>query len=188
MNERLRGEVMAPTLSFEATIQQALVDPVVHFAQKLRCALSAPAGQDLLATLQDDYRAERLVASQLRAQASLMPNNRFRDTLNRIAADTEQHMSLLAEQLQALGGVLPATNGQEPVDVPPMSTIWHLITADIAAISAASHRYQRQFGRIAAPPVQRLLQHLRAGKHRHRQQLADLLACTDSYAQVESHR
>jgi rubrerythrin len=180
---------MAQDSSFEATIQETLVKPLLNFADKLRRALSEPAGEDILATLQRDYREERHLAKQLRAHAALMPNDLFRDTLGQIAAETERHAQLLAEQLQALGGSLPVDSDREPAAVPPESTIWRLIAADIAAIGAISHRYQAQLGWLASPPTQRLLQDLRAAKHRHRQTLSDLLSRIDSYAKPEvDHR
>ena len=180
---------MAQALALEAMIQEAIVKPIVNFAERLRCALSQPAGEDPLATLQQDYRAEQRLAKRFRAHALLMPNDLFRDALNEIAADTEHHAHLLAEQIQALGGCLPRENGQETTESQPISTIWRLIAADIAAVGAVSQRYPAQLGWISSPPIQRTLQHIRAAKHRHRQKLSDLLARIDSYAKPESdHR
>ena len=48
------GASMALELGLEATIQEAIVKPVVNFAEKLRRALSEPAGADLLATLHQE--------------------------------------------------------------------------------------------------------------------------------------
>lgn len=177
---------MTQAPSFEATIQEALVKPFMNFAEQLRRALSGPSDEDLVATLQQNYRDERRLATQLRAHAAVMPNDLFRDTLDEIAADTEHHAQLLAEQVQILGGALPADNGQEAAEVELASTIWRLIAGDIAAIGAISHRYQTQLGEISSPQVRRLLDELRTAKHRHRQRLSDLLARIDSYAMPES--
>lgn len=175
--------------SFETTIQETLIKPLVNFADKLRRALSEPAGQDPVATLQQDYREERRLATQLRAHAALMPSDPFREALGQIAADTDRHAQLLAEHLQALGGSVPTDSSGDTAEVPPMSSIWRLIAADLAAIGAISQRYHEQLGWIAVPQTQRLLQDLRAAKHRHRQRLSDLLARIDSYAMPEiDHR
>jgi rubrerythrin len=173
---------MAQALAFETTIQEAIVKPVVNFAEKLRRALSISAEAHPEAALQQNYQAERGLAKQLHRHALLMPNDPFRHTLEQIAVETEHHAQLLAEQLRALETCLPAEDRQEAPEGQPVSTIWRLIAADIAAIGAISHRYRAQLGWISAPNVQRSLQDIRAAKHRHRQRLSDLLARTDSYA------
>lgn len=178
---------MAQQLGFEAMIQEAIVKPIVNFAEKLRRALSEPASEDHLATLQQNYVEEQRLSQQLRAQALLMPNDLFRETLEQIAADTEHHAHLLVEQIQALGGPVPRDSGQETTEGQPIATIWRLIAADLAAIGAASHRYQAQLGWISPPQLQQTLQHIRTAKHRHRQRLSDLLARIDSYARPESN-
>ena len=180
---------MAQELAFETMVQEAIVKPIVNVAEKLRHALSGPAGQDPLATLQQDYLEEQRLANQIRAHALLMPNDLFRDMLNEIAADTDHHAHLLAEQIHALGGCRPRENGQDTTASQPTSTIWRLIAADIAALGAVSQRYLVQLGWISSPPIQRTLQHIRAAKLLHRQKLSDLLARIDSYARPESdHR
>jgi rubrerythrin len=183
------GVTMSQPLSLEAAIHEALVKPLMNVVEKVRRALSEPAGEDLLTTLQQNYQAERRLARQLRAQASLMPNELFRDTLEQIAAETQHQAQLLAGQLDALGGAPLADSDQETAEAQPASTIWRLLETDITAIDRLSSRYRDQLGWITAPPVRDLLQHLRLAKHRHRQRLSDLLARIDSYARPErDHR
>jgi ferritin-like protein len=111
-----------------------------------------------------------------------MPVNLFRETYTQIATETEQHAQLLAERLQALGGTFPSVVSEEPPASAQTATIWRLIAADVAAISAMSARYQEELRWITDPDAQQILQRLRAAKHRQRITLSDLLARIDSYA------
>ena len=168
--------------SFETTIQESILKPLKSFAERLRRLLTQPAGGEILTALEEDYRAESHLARQLRAHTLLMPVNLFRETYTQIATETEQHAQLLAERLQALGGTFPSVVSEEPPASAQTATIWRLIAADVAAISAMSARYQEELRWITDPDAQQILQRLRAAKHRQRITLSDLLARIDSYA------
>lgn len=171
--------------SFETTIQESILKPLKRFAERLRRLLAQPVGEELLPTLEQNYRAECHLAKQLRAQAALMPDNLFRATFMQIATETDQHVQLLAERLLALGGSLPSAVREESPTPSTTSTIWRLIAADMAAISAMSNRYQQELAWITDPDARQILQRLRTAKQRHHTALADLLARIDSYARPE---
>jgi bacterioferritin (cytochrome b1) len=177
---------MPPEFSLETTLQQALVQPLKSFAEKLRRALSAePAGEDLLAALQQDYVDEQRLAEQLRTHAQRLPNDLRRERLGRIADATAQHAQRLAERILALGGAVPQAPAPDPSAASPALTLWRLLAADLEALTALTHRYRAQLGWITDPEVHSLLRQLRADHQQHRQALLDLLARIDSYAQPE---
>ncbi len=173
---------MAQTTVIVMAIQESILEPLKGFADMLRRALTEAPGGDLLSTLQEDCRAERQLAWQLRTHGLSMPNDLFRETLTKIAAETEQHGQLLADSIQLLGGTLPAGGALGPK---APSSIWQLIAADIAQLGAASARYHEQLAWITNPQIRRLLGQIRDGKQRHRNILLDLLGRTDSYTQPE---
>jgi len=175
---------MSQESSFETILQESIVKPLQSFASRLQRALSDPVGEDLLATLQQNYREEQRLVQQLRAHATLMPNALFHDTYAQVIAATEQHAHLLAAQLQRRGSPV-LTDDSPTLAEPATTTIWRLIAADIAMIGALSSRYQTQLGWMADPQVQQLLHQIREQQQQQRRVLSDLLARVDSYARPE---
>ena len=176
-----RGSAVATTL------QEAILKPLQRFIGRLRRLLVQPQGGELLGAFEQDYWTESCLARRLRAHTPLMPNDPFRETLTQVATETEQHAQLLAEHLQAVCRALPSAVGEESPAPPKTETVWRLIAADMAAISALSHRYHEQLGWITDPDARQILQRLRAAKQRHYASLSDLLVRIDSYAMPGIH-
>jgi hypothetical protein len=178
---------MSQDSSFATHLQESLVKPLQSFASQLQRALFDPVGEELLPTLQHNYLEERRLVQQLRAHAALMPNALLHDTYVQVIAETEQHTCLLAAQLQRRDSPVPTDNSPTLAEA-VSTTIWRLIAADIATISALSSRYQTQLGWIADSPIQQLLHQIREQQQQQRRVLSDLLARVDSYAMPEINR
>jgi hypothetical protein len=175
---------MSQESSLETLLQESIVKPLQSFVIRLQRALSDSGGEDLVATLQQNYAEERRLAQQLQEHATLMPNALFADAYAQLIAETEQYACLFAAQIRS-GGHTLATDDSQTFGETEHTTFWRLIASDITAINALSARYQTQLGWMTDPQVRQLLHQRRRQLQRQRRMLTDLLARIDSYATPE---
>lgn len=136
----------------------------------------------LLEILQDQAQEEAAEAERLRADADRL--SRFPEKQERLLAIAEretEHVRLLREQIQALGGT-----PLEPSPPPPRDrwTLWERLISDLEAEKEDLDKFLHAAYAVEDdyPEVAALLLRIRDEEEVNRRALMDLLAKTDPYA------
>lgn len=125
------------------------------------------------------YCAEARDAAQFSAHARQMYYPQFRDRLLRIAAEEQEHVSWLRQQILALGGDVP-----QPTASPRLGqNSWECLLLDLEKEKSSYAELLKQTPRAASinPALAEGLQRLRADEQRHHEELHDMWMKSDPY-------
>lgn len=125
------------------------------------------------------YCAEARDAAQFSAHARQMYYPQFRDRLLRIAAEEQEHVSWLRQQIRALGGDVPQLTASPRLG----QNSWECLLLDLEKEKSSYAQLLKQTPRAASidPTLAEGLQRLRADEQRHHEELHDMWMKSDPY-------
>jgi rubrerythrin len=147
--------------------------------------LQRPSGDErtqLITWLTEAWRVEQRLSTQIRQIIPAVPYEQFRQRLEVMAHDDEQHARLLQERLEALGGTaggaLKAAEGSENN---LLSGPWRRLQRILREKRELYEGYRREASGTDDADLQSLLGRLRQDEDRHQDLLIEMLIRLDAH-------
>jgi hypothetical protein len=136
----------------------------------------------LISRLTAAWQAEQRLSTQIRQIIPALPYEQFRQRLDVMARDDEQHANLLQERLAVLGGIaggaLKAVEGSENNF---LSSPWRRLQRILREKRELYEGYRQEANAIDDLDLQSLLGRLREDEERHQDLLIDMLIRLDAH-------
>jgi rubrerythrin len=140
------------------------------------------AQQQLLAWLAEAWRTEQHLAIQLRQIAPTVPYEHFRQRLETMAEDDEQHANLLQPYIAA---VVRLPSADRPVAAvssnSAMGSPWRRLLGVLQEKRELYERYRQEAVFLDDADLQSLLHRLRAEEAQHQEDLVEILTHLDAH-------
>jgi ferritin-like protein len=141
----------------------------------------------LLTWLAQSWRAEQGLSMHIQQTIPAIPYEHFRQRLEAMARDDEQHATLIQQRLRTLGGMAGDTfkvseGSENNLPSGPWQRLQHVLTAKRQLYEG----YRQEAIAVNDPGLQSLLQQLRDDEARHQEQLIAMLMQLDAHVHETS--
>jgi rubrerythrin len=135
----------------------------------------------LVISLTEAWQAEQRISTQIRQTLPEILYEHFRQRLEGMAREDEQHAQLLQERLRGFGVMTDGlqTHGGSVNSLP--SDPWRRLRHILAEKRELYERYRQEAGAIDDSSLQALLERLRDDEERHQEQLIGMLMQLDAH-------
>jgi rubrerythrin len=141
----------------------------------------------LLSGLATAWRAEQCAARKIRRLIPAIPYAQFRQRLDAMVRDDEQHASLVHERLTSLGGVLgEALNSLPKPESNVRGGSWQRLQQVLAVKRGLYEHYRQAASGVDDLGVQSILARLRDDEARHQEEIITMLMQLDAYVHESS--
>jgi hypothetical protein len=136
----------------------------------------------LITWLAQSWRAEQALSTHIQQIIPAIPYEQFRQRLEAMARDDEQHASLIQQRLRTLGGMaqdaFTASKGSKN-NLPsgPWQRLQHVLTEKRELYEG----YRQEANAVNDPSLQSVLEQLRDDEVRHQEQLIAMLMQLDAH-------